>query len=221
MGNISAIENTVTTTIRKLHSSSTNNLVCGQANCYSNCDIDYEYNIPLDLDGCNQGLCGECNHDLRDHHRCRATWRSETNVQVLFGDDFKRQWRSAIGKTGKRKVLATLRAKVLGDLTEANNHATSELAQLAQLVERYDRLSLSGSFLTQVDNTIKLLDQKHALLIGKREVSQDQLREVEKGLYHIKKKRELFNTAQEAPKAKGITRNIILKVKGFLGFKSQ
>jgi len=213
MNVISAIENTVTTTVWKLQSSPTNNMICGQSNCYSNCDIDYKSNIPLDLKGDFQGSCDKCNHDLWKHHRSCVIWECVPDVQVLFDDNVKKRWVSAKDKKGKMDVLLRLREKVLGEVI---SRATSELAKL---VKQYSSLSLSGSFSAQVDNTVRLLDQKHKALNGKKEVGQDQLQNVAESLAHMERKQKLLNTAKEKENAwKGIIR-ISSKVKQLLWWK--
>ena len=68
----------------------------------------------------------------------------------------------------------------------------SAINTLAQLVERYARLSLSGSFAAQVSSTVRLPEQA---LEGKR-VGPDQLQKVNKSLEHMKRKLELLNNAR-------------------------
>jgi len=202
MNVISAIENTVTTTVWELQSSPTSNMVCGQANCYSNCDIDYKSNIPLDLKGRFRGPCDNCGHDLWNHHRCCAIWERVTDVRVLFDNNVTKKWVSAKDGKGKVGVLVKLLEKVLGDLNRVIDHATNELARL---VEQYASLSLSGSFSAQVDNTVRLLDQKHNALNGKKEdVGQDQLQKVAESLAHMKRKQVLLNTWRENARRESI-----------------
>jgi len=187
-------------------------MVCGQANCYSNCDIDYKGSIPLDLRGCFRGSCDKCPHDLWNHHRCCAIWERVIDVQVLFDNNVKEKWESAKDRKEKEKALADLREKVLGDLNQAINRATRELAEL---VEQYADLSLSGSFSDQVDKTVRLLEQKHTALQGQND-NQDQLQTVEESLDRMKKKNRLLNTTKEKENArKGSFKS---KVKGWLGF---
>jgi len=146
MNVICNIENTVTKAGWKLQESLTTNVVRGKANCYSNCHIDYKSNISLDLNGRFRGSCDKCNHDLWSHHRRRAIRVHVIDTQVLIDDNMKRKWESA--KDGKEKiaVLVKLHAKVLDDLNQVINRTTSDLAQL---VERYARLSLSGDLSAQ------------------------------------------------------------------------
>jgi hypothetical protein len=58
-------------------------------------------------------------------------------------------------------VLTVAHQKIESDLDLVINRATDDLGQL---VERYARLSLSGSFSAQVDSAIRLLEQNYMAL---------------------------------------------------------
>jgi len=70
------------------------------------------------------------------------------------------------------------------------------IGDLAQLVERYSRLALSGGFSARVDKAVKLLEQ-HYMVLKKHRVDQDQLQRVEVSLDLMRKKLELLNNAKE------------------------
>ena len=91
-------------------------------------------------------------------------------------------------KNGKENTTAASK-KVVSDLERDINSAINTLAQL---VERYARLSLSGSFAAQVSSTVRLPEQA---LEGKR-VGPDQLQKVNKSLEDMKRKLELLNNAR-------------------------
>ena len=64
------------------------------------------------------------------------------STQVLIDQNIKK-WEVAKEGTAKMAILAAVREKVLHDLDQSIKSATNDLALL---VERYARLSLSGSF---------------------------------------------------------------------------
>jgi len=196
MNVIRNIENTMTVAGWSLQESLTINMVCGQANCYSNCDIDYESNNPLDLNGRFRSSCDKCNHDVWNHHRCRVIWWPVIDRQVLIDDNVKQKWESA--KDGKEKVavLIKLHANVLGAIIQVFNNATSELAPL---LERYARLSLAGGLSVQKDNTVKLLKQRYAAL-ERKYVDQDQIQKANVRLGQVKRKLELLNIVEDERK---------------------
>jgi len=191
---------------RQQHSSTTN-MICGQVNCYSNCDIDYEPKIPLDLKGFFEGLCDMCNHSLWNHHHCRAKWEKVSHMKVS-GDQGMKEWEAA--KDGKERtaILAAVREKVLRDLDQIIKSATSELVQL---VERYARLSLSGSFSAQVGSVVRLLEEQRYTCLESKSVGQDQLQRVKVSLDHMKRKLALLNDARESARWERVEVGIPLK----------
>jgi len=193
MNAICHFENTIKMTVWKQQHSSTVNMICGQANCYSNCHTDYKSNIPHDLNGFFGGLCDKCNHSLWNHHRCRAKWEQVTNTQASVDQSMK-EWEAAKDGTEKTAILVAVREKVLHDLDQIINRATSDLAQQ---VERYAHLSLSGSFSAQVGSAVRLLEQNY-IGLEKKGVSQDHLKRVKGSLDNMKRKLELLNNAKES-----------------------
>ena len=176
----------------KQQPSSTINMICGQANCYSNCHIDYKSNIPFDLKGGFSGLCDKCNHSLWDHQRGRAKWEQVMTTQVLIDQNMKK-WEAAKEGTKKIAILVAVREKVLHDLDQSIKSATTDLAQS---VERYARVSLSGSFSVGVGSTVRLLEHQYFGL-KERGVNQDRIQRVEERLSLMKRKLELLNTSKE------------------------
>jgi hypothetical protein len=104
---------TVNLVVWKQERTSTNNLLCGQINCYSNCYIDYQTNIPLDLRGFFGRSCPECNHSLQNHHRCHAKWNKVVNMQVSFDPDMIKRWEAATDRMEKTVIMVVASEKVL------------------------------------------------------------------------------------------------------------
>ena len=104
----------------------------------------------------------------------------------------KKQWEEA--KDGKKTTAAIIAAseKVVSDLNQAINSAINNLAQL---VGRHARLSLTGSFAAQVGGTVRLLEQNYLALEGKG-VGSDQLQRVNESLDRMKRKLELLNNTR-------------------------
>ena len=185
-------ERTVNKVVWKQRLTATNNMVCGEAKCYSNCYIDYKTNIPLSLRNFFGRSCHHCKHSLGSHHRCRAIWEQLTDTQVSVDQDMKMKYEAA--KDGKEKTAALVEAseRILHDLNRIISGATSEMEQLA---ERYAKLSLSGSFSAQVGSAVRLLEQNYAAL-EKKEVDPEQLQRVKRSLDHMKRKLDLLSTTR-------------------------
>jgi hypothetical protein len=170
----------------------TNNLVCGEIDCHSNCHIDYNPVTPFELKGLG-GSCETCNHGLWKHHCYRVKWVQVIGTQVSIDQDMKKQWEAA--KDSKEQMVVL--QKVGRDLDLVINRATGDLGQL---VERHAHLSLSGSFSAQVDSAIRLLKQTHEML-ERRGVGQDRLQKVTTSLGRMRRKLELLNNAREKAQA--------------------
>jgi mevalonate kinase len=183
---------TVNLVVWKQERTFTNNLLCGQINCYSNCQIDYQTNIPLDLRGFFGRSCPECKHSLRNHHRCHAKWNKVVDTQVSVDSDMTERWEAAKDRTEKAAVMVAASEKVLKDLDQIINHAVSNLTQL---VGRYARLSLSGSFAAQVRSAVRLLELNYHTL-EKNGVGQERLKKVKESLRDMGKKLELLDSVK-------------------------
>ena len=176
----------------KQRRSSTFNMICGQADCYSNCHIDYKSNIPRDLNGFFEGSCDKCNHSLWNHHRCRAEWEKVINTQTSVDQSMK-EWEAAKDGTEKTTILVAVRDKVLHDLDQIINGATNDLAQQ---VGRYACLSLSGSFSAQVGCVVRRLEQNY-IGLEKKGVGRDHLQRVKRSLDNMTRKLHILNIANE------------------------
>jgi len=187
-------EKTVNLVVWRQTRTSTNNMLCGQINCYSNCHINYRTNIPLDLKGFFGGSCRKCTHSLWNHHRCYAKWEQITDTQVSVDLKLKKEWEAAMDGKAKTAVIIAASEKVSNDLDQVINRAVNNLSQL---VERYARLALSGSFAVQVNSAVRLLEQNYLALEGNI-VGQDQLQRVKDSLDHMKRKLVVLNKANKA-----------------------
>jgi len=185
-------ERTVNKVIWRQQPTHTNNMLCGETTCYSNCYIDHKTNVPLSLRGLFGRSCPQCKHSLWNHHRCRAIWKQLADAQVSIDQNMKKNYEKA--KNGKEKTAALVQAseQVLHDLNQVISRATSKMEQL---VEQYANLALSGSFSAQVGSAVRLLEQNYASL-EKKEVDSEQLQKVKRSLDHMKRKRELLNKAR-------------------------
>ena len=120
------------------------------------------------------------------------------NKQALVDQDMKK-WEAAKDRTEKTTILVAVREKVLHDLDRVIYGATNDLEQQ---VERYARLSLSGSFSAQVGSAVRLLERNY-IVLEKKGVNQDHLQRVQESLSTMKKKLELLNDSKSVRERKG------------------
>jgi len=114
------------------------------------------------------------------------------DTQVLVDENMKKKWEVAKDEKEKTAVLIETHGKALYDLDRVIIGATDNLAQL---VEQYARLALSGSFSAQVASAVRLLEQNYTAL-DKKGVDQHQLQRVTVSLVHMKRKLELLDNAK-------------------------
>ena len=167
-------------------------MICGETNCYSNCQIDNNPTIPFELSDRFGSLCDKCNHSLWNHHRWCIKWAQLVDTQVSVDQDMKKKWETAKDEKEMTAALIETQRQVLHDLDQAIARDTDNLEQL---VKRYARLSLSGSFATQVASAVRLLEQKFQSLGGKG-VSIDQFEQVMASLKNMRRKLELLKNAR-------------------------
>jgi hypothetical protein len=109
-------------------------------------------------------------------------------------------------KRGAAKDGITSREKELRDLNQLINGATNSLAGQ---VERYNRLSLSGSLSAQIGSAVRLLKQHHTALENKG-MGPDQL------LVLLNRKLVLLNSAKGQARNKRV--GIASQIKTFFGW---
>ena len=174
--------------------SSTNNMLCGQISCYSNCELDYKANIPFVLSRFFGDSCPKCKHSLRDHRCYHAQWVKVTDVEVSVEQDMKTKWEDAKDVEERRVVFTAACGKALNDLNHVMNRATDNLRER---VGRHESLALGGSFAAQVRSAVKLLKQRYEALKKKEDVSPDQLEKVQKSVDCMEKRLAVLETAEK------------------------
>ena len=174
--------------------SSTNNMVCGQIGCYSNCEFDYKANIPFALSSVFRGSCRTCKHSLWDHRCHYAQWEKVIDVQVSVDQDMKKKWEGAKDAKEKREVFIAACRKALNDLDHVINRVTDDLKQR---VKRHESLALGGSFSGQVSSTVRLLDRKYKALRETKDISPDHLAKIQTSLDRMTRRLDILNIAKE------------------------
>jgi hypothetical protein len=135
-------------------------------------------------------------------------WQQVIDTQVSIDKDMKEKWEKAKSGKEKNEALIATSQEVLNQLDQVIDNATKDLAQL---VEDYAGLSLSGSFSAQVKSAVRLLEQKYKAMETKG-VSQEQLEKVKGSLDVMKKKLVLLEAAkmmaqEETIEIKGVDLN--------------
>lgn len=212
--------------VRYQKSTPHHNTVCSVPDCYSNCHegcgLSFTLN-PDQLAGCvamdrTGGTCSitACGHS-RDYHRHFNTlWDWKEDEQVTVDEAAKKKFEAAKTHKEFKQVLVDEMQVSVDRLTMGIDEQTTELGRLA---DDYAKLSLSGSFASQVAKAVTLLEQN---IEGMRNTGVDQatIEKVETSLKNMQAKLDLLNKANERKKAKSFSVGGIKdRFLGFIGYK--
>jgi len=163
--------------------------ICNATGCHSNCHSSRLLTPILRL---LRLQCTNCNHPHRSHSRTRHAWVKEDDTQAAADENVKK-WEAAKAEKEETELLIATDESALKDLNDA---MTRTIDELAQRVEDYATLSLSGPFSVHMEKTIRLLEQRHTDMEQKGS-SKEQLEKVKDSLELMKRKLELVAKAEE------------------------
>jgi hypothetical protein len=194
------------------------NTLCTEIGCYANCQESCR--LPFALTSkwiklcgvMSDGVCKVCNHSFQSHRHFRAKWVDKVDTPVSIDPKKKKDWEDAEDSKEKKAVLLESYQQALSGYNQYINDGTLELAQL---VDDYAGLSLSGSFSAQVEKAVRLLEQKYAAM-QEQGADQDQIRRIEGSLDVMRRKLELLRKAK-APDGSAWAPAIGRKVKDLVG----
>ena len=112
--------------------------------------------------------------------------------EVLVDEDMKKKWDEAEDEKETITTITAINEMVLHELNQAIDYAMSDLAQL---VERFDRLSLAGSYSAQMRTLVRFLEG-----MEKRTAEREEWENVKESLDHVKRRLELLNKVEDAKK---------------------
>ncbi|KAG8809632.1 hypothetical protein FRC17_003355 [Serendipita sp. 399] len=198
MNVFSNFENTVNMPIWKQQNTTEHNILCTQTACYTKCHENCSLGFSMkseDLTNCvsmENRTCRVCKHSLDDHRHFRYKWAEEVDTQVSVDEDMKRNWENAKDTKERSEALIRGTKKILDQYNRSIDRGTKDLAQLA---DDYAKLSLSGSFGSQLEKAIALLQQKYESMENQG-VSEDQLQTVKTSIDTLMKKLQLLKDAK-------------------------
>ncbi|KAK0429728.1 hypothetical protein EV421DRAFT_1946432 [Armillaria borealis] len=179
------------------------NIICSVPDCYSNCHIGCSLDFilgPDELRNCifmseSGGVrCQERKHG-REFHRCfNSIWAIRGVFEVKVNQEAKAKFENAQNAKKRAEELKNQIKDKKAMLQDRIKNATEELGRL---VERYPKLSLSGSFAGQVETAAKMLEQN---LEGMREsgAARETIDKVEASLDSMREKLEVLKEANRS-----------------------
>jgi hypothetical protein len=185
-----------------LEPATTHCIICPNIGCYTNCYEDgkgphlnglLEDISPLVFFVVTHEMCPVCNHPISDHLHSHLKWEETIDTQVVIDPDMQAKWENAKNDKERKEILLSSYQQALDGFNQRIDDGTKELAEL---VEGYAELSLSGSFSVQVEKAAALLEQSYKSMEQKG-VDQEQLQKMKEGLDMMVKKLELLKEAKE------------------------
>ncbi|KAF9255381.1 hypothetical protein L218DRAFT_967371 [Marasmius fiardii PR-910] len=181
-------------------------VVCLVPGCYSNCreHRSNPYNRWREhesFDRLNEaGVCSACGHELTNHQTSPWQWHQveedvDPGEQMMYG--------RAKGK-GRQEASKELAEVEIEKATKEIDKATKEIREVingvARAAEAYSELSLSGSFITQIDKSIQKI--KHNIEEMSQKGDAVEAQKLKESMGNMEKKLEFLAWATKAKQEK-------------------
>ena len=135
--------------------------------------------------------CRVCKHALSDHRHYNSRWAQEEQEQTTVDSEAKMQFDAAKSDKAAADILLQ---RIVSDQKKLQKQISDTTAELCELADRYAELSLSGSFLGQVEKAVKMLEQNLEAM-QTRGASKETIAGVEQTLTKMKGRCEVLRTA--------------------------
>ena len=115
-----------------------------------------------------------------------------SGFEKTVDEDMKKKWDKAKDEEQTITTITAVNEMVLHELNQAIDYAMSDLAQL---VERFDCLSLAGSYSAQMRTAVRFLEG-----MEKRTIGREKRENIKESLGHVKRRLKLLNKVEDAKK---------------------
>lgn len=181
-------------------------------NCHEDCGLDFSLD-PKKLAPCDAMdeagvMCLKCGHKRVDHRHYNSLWKEVEEKERVVDQEARKKYLDATTEKEKKEAFLQSVQNAIDELTKDVDESTVELGRLA---EEYAGLSLSGSFASQVEKAIQLMelniekmrnDGSDPEMVKKLEASmkgmQDKLQVLRDARQKAREKANLVTHAQEA-----------------------
>lgn len=178
-----------------------NTLCGGRPDCHSNCHVRCKLGFTLDqkrLRGCwamnpSGGMtCRTCGHPRETHSHFNRLWKEETRETIVVDHNAKRKFEKAGTEKDKKENMRDLVVDALQQTQRDIDYAVKELGDLAT---EYAGMSLSGTFTSQVEKSVRLLGLTLETMRSNG-TSRDTIEAVEKSLRELESQLSVLKKAQ-------------------------
>jgi hypothetical protein len=154
--------------------------------------------------------CRICDHGYKDHRHFNTVWKVKSQTEIIIEPKMQKKFFDAQSDKEQKENLKKMLDAAYRVLEKSIHDNISELAELA---DRYAKLSLSGSFSSQVEKAIKLLEQQSKSMQEKG-ADNEMLRKIDESMDILKKKLDLLRKAQQQSGSWGLAKVKQAAVKG-------
>ncbi|KIP03094.1 hypothetical protein PHLGIDRAFT_256134 [Phlebiopsis gigantea 11061_1 CR5-6] len=178
-----------------------NTLCGGRPDCHSNCHVRCKLGFTLDqkgLRGCwamkpSGGMtCRTCGHPRETHSHFNRLWKEETRETIVVDHNAKRKFEKAGTEKDKKENMRDL---VVDALQQTQRDIDNAVKELGDLATEYAGMSLSGTFTSQVEKSVRLLGLTLETMRSNG-TSRDTIEAVEKSLRELESQLSVLKKAQ-------------------------
>ncbi|KAJ4477410.1 hypothetical protein J3R30DRAFT_217471 [Lentinula aciculospora] len=184
------------------------NTLCVAGNCYSNCHERCTVGFTMDREtlarmcasfeetpgvALLKRRCKDCGHLAEDHQHYRTKWVKTIKTDTIIDPDVKKRYDAA--KTESENI-ADLMKTAQTEIEQLERDIVEFEKELTDLCEKYNKLSLSGSFIGYIASAISLLKIREKTLIqdGKDPEAADRMAQ---RIERLEKKRKVLEGAEK------------------------
>ena len=175
--------------------------LCCEPNCYRNCHERCGLIFSLDPNVLKRCVaikqlktkCSICGHERDSHRHYNALWEEVEEDEKVVDEEARKKYGEAQNVVQRKEVLRELCQVSIDDFAREVDDITREIGKLA---EEYGNLSLSGSFSSQVEKSIEVLNLNIDAM--KTDGSDpEMIAKLEKGKVHLAEKLGVLREARE------------------------
>ncbi|KAJ3995803.1 hypothetical protein F5050DRAFT_1712610 [Lentinula boryana] len=142
-------------------------------------------------------ICKDCGHAAKDHQHYQAKWVRRIKTDKVIDPDVKKRYDAAKTESGK---IAGLMETAQAEIEQLERDIIEFEKELTDLCEKFNKLSLSGSFIGYISSAIGLLKLREAAL-KKEGTDVEAIDRMAQRIERLEKKRKVLAEA-EKPRGK-------------------
>ena len=173
--------------------------------CHDHCYLSFSLD-PASLSDCSSmkqtwkgAVCTVCGHPSNVHRHYNSLWKLQEEDEKVINEESQKKYLDAKSEKDKTEHAMQSMQEGINQLTAQIEEATNDVGRLAQ---SYAKLSLSGSFASQVHKSIKLIEVDIEKLKNDGS-SLEMVATLESSLDSMKKKLNVLDAAQKRSKNSG------------------